>query len=308
MKTIERSFSPAKMWEKVKLSSDYAVALQQLDEHLQYWPKYLVHKAKQRLTKITQYLVRMRKLKLKPKMKLVGITKKTEKREARREEKAERAAKIESSIESALLERLKKGTYGDIYNFPVEEYNKALDEEERLADEMDLQDEEDGNVEYVEDFSDLDEDELEDCAWRAAMSPRCNRAHAALADDVPGVADFASDLDEDDEDDDDEEGGEEDEASEDDGDSGRETKPPHASKAGKSSAQPKAAPKLPPKKGTVWALSLHLLSCSNLREIFVMHWWQAAELASKSSTRRKRLTRPTPTTINKLSRFRHRMM
>lgn len=163
MKTIERSFSPAKMWEKIKLSTDYAVALQQLDEHLQYWPKYLVHKAKQRLTKITQYLVRMRRLKLKPKMKLVGITKKTEKREARREEKAERAAKIESSIESALLERLKKGTYGDIYNFPVEEYNKALDAEERLADEMDVQEERDGDVEFVEDFSDLDEDDLEDC-------------------------------------------------------------------------------------------------------------------------------------------------
>ena len=137
--------------------------------------RYLVHKAKQRLTKITQYLVRMRRLKLKPKMKLVGITKKTEKRESRREEKAERAAKIESSIESALLERLKKGTYGDIYNFPVEEYNKALDEEERLADEMDLQDEEDGNVEFVEDFSDLDEDDLEDCALRAA---RCDDARA----------------------------------------------------------------------------------------------------------------------------------
>ena len=154
------------MWEKIKLSTDYAVALQQLDEQLQYWPKYLVHKAKQRLTKITQYLVRMRKLKLKPKMKLVGITKKTDKRDARREEKAEKAAKIESAIESALLERLKKGTYGDIYNFPVEEYNKALDEEERLAEEMDLQeeDEQDGNFEFVEDFSDLDEDDLEDCA------------------------------------------------------------------------------------------------------------------------------------------------
>jgi protein MAK16 len=172
MKTIERSFSPARMWEKIKLSSDYAVALQQLDEQLQYWPKYLVHKAKQRLTKITQYLVRMRKLKLKPKMKLVGITKKTEKREARREEKAEKAAKIENSIESALLERLKKGTYGDIYNFPVEEYNKALDEEERLADEMELEEEQDGNVEFVEDFSDLDEEDLEDCARRAL--PPCH--------------------------------------------------------------------------------------------------------------------------------------
>jgi hypothetical protein len=92
-------------------------------------------------------------------------------------------------------------------------------------------------------------------------------SHAALADDVPGVADFASDLDDDeddddDDDDDDEEGRDEDAASADDGDSGRETKPPHASKAGKSNIRPKAAPKLPPKKGVTSALPLHAPTCS----------------------------------------------
>ena len=57
------------------------------------------------------------------------IHRKTEKREAVREKKAESAAKLEKSIESELLERLKKGTYGDIYNFAPEEFNKVLDEE-----------------------------------------------------------------------------------------------------------------------------------------------------------------------------------
>ena len=54
------------------------------------------------------------------------IHRKTEKREAVREKKAESAAKLEKSIESELLERLKKGTYGDIYNFAPEEFNNVF--------------------------------------------------------------------------------------------------------------------------------------------------------------------------------------
>ena len=158
VKTVERAHSPKNLWEKIQLSRNYGKAIQQLDEHLAYFPKVLIHRNKQRLTKIYQYLLRMRKIELKQRSgkvaKLVSVHRKIDQREERRERKALIAAKIERHIEKELIERLAKGTYGDIYNFPEMPYQKALD----AVEEKETQDESTTEAEAI---SDDDENEME---------------------------------------------------------------------------------------------------------------------------------------------------
>jgi len=173
-KTAERAHTPKYLWEKTKLPANYAKALELVTKELEYFPKYLQHRNKQRLTKIHHMIIRMRKLKLQAKPKLTSTGSVVEKRERKKEAKALKAAVLERSIENELLERLKQVTDGEIYNYPEREYESALakartnfekngeGEDEELEEEDENEDEDDYNVEFVEGELDDDNDDDDD--------------------------------------------------------------------------------------------------------------------------------------------------
>jgi len=173
MKTVERAAFPSRMWEKVKLSKNFDKAIHQIDENLLFWQKFHIFKCKERFLAITKMFARMRKIKLTRNKKIVTRNKRLEKRELNREEKALKAARIDNHIESELLERLKKGTYGDLYNFDSSAFTTALDNDElemeedfegRLETEREIEEEDDTMTrEFVEDFEESDEEgDIED--------------------------------------------------------------------------------------------------------------------------------------------------
>ena len=100
------------------------------------------------------------------------LASKIKRREETRQRKAESAAKVERAIERELIERLRSGAYGD-RPLNVEEgvWKKVLrgleraEKGEELADEEGLEEEGVGEVEYVSDLEESEQDiegEMED--------------------------------------------------------------------------------------------------------------------------------------------------
>jgi protein MAK16 len=130
---------------------------------------FLKHKCKQRLTKLTQYLICSRRLLLTAAPKTVTrMAPNRARREETRERKALAAARLEKQIEKELVNRLKSGNYTeDMLNVNEDIWRKVLDQKARAErGEEEIEEEEEGEeaVEFVSDDEQLlsGEDEFDD--------------------------------------------------------------------------------------------------------------------------------------------------
>lgn len=228
----------------------------------------MIHKCKQRVTKITQYLIKMRRMQLRQQYvpslllllpftdaaacrpKLIGVKKKLDRREAVRERKALSAARLERAIEAELLERLKSKAYGDApLNVNEDVWRAVLDREKKGKARADADAEEE--LDMVDDETDEEElEEEEEGEW----------GEREFVSDLSGEEDGLSDLE-------DVASGEEDESGEDDDEedeeSGEDEEPTNKTTLGKRKAAPKAqkpAKRKPEKKARSAYLVLLVVS------------------------------------------------
>jgi protein MAK16 len=158
-KTVERAHTPAKLWEKIALSGDKVQGTAKIDAELQYWSPFLLEKCKLRYERMLEIRSRMQKLVAKAKDQPILTTKasKVERRERGRERKARATARLELSIEKELVERLKQGVYGDMYNVHQKAFESVLQSQ---GQPLELVEEDEGELEEYE-FIEGEEDDEE---------------------------------------------------------------------------------------------------------------------------------------------------
>jgi protein MAK16 len=112
IKEPERVSTPKNCYEKIELSSNYNDSLRQIEELLEFSDEKLIHKCKQRLTKLTQYLKRLESIKGTEKMEYSVRKKKLTRIERVNALKVLNKIDIEREVEKELILRLECGVYG----------------------------------------------------------------------------------------------------------------------------------------------------------------------------------------------------
>eukprot|EP00866_Antonospora_locustae_P000512 jgi/Antlo1/512/540 len=132
MKVPERVHKPSITYERVELSKNYETALLEIEKYLEYWDYELIHKCKQRFTKLTLYL--RRKENLQGSIEMHAIKKKQVRREKAGAIKALNKINFEHNIEKELYKRLEDGIYGieakDKFQKKTKEYEFEESDEE----------------------------------------------------------------------------------------------------------------------------------------------------------------------------------
>lgn len=164
LKEPERAHKPNMIYERVLLSEDYNTALQQIDEELKGWTPLSVHKCKQRLTKLSDYLERKQLLDKIGRPRYIKRRKKAERQDRAREVKAAKVAKIEDTLEKEIMERYKAGIYG---NKAILEQEKKTEQEKRREKAAKIQTK---GIKYVVEFEEEEEeDEKEKLKKKVAL-------------------------------------------------------------------------------------------------------------------------------------------
>jgi protein MAK16 len=160
IKTVERAHLPSKLWEKIVLDTNYEKALQQIDEQLPYWDKRAIARCKRRFTRLYLVLKRTRKLRSRVRASMVAVKKKEERMLRSREARALRVARLDQAIEGELMNRLRTGTYGKLYEKQMQKLKEKA--EERKRQKLEARRKELGEDIEEEDVSDVSEEEESD--------------------------------------------------------------------------------------------------------------------------------------------------
>lgn len=128
IKEPERADTPKNMYEQIELSKDYQTALTEIEQNLEFWDAEVIHKCKQRMTKLVEYHERIQYLRENGQKEYMVRKTKMNRREKVRALKALNSIDFEKEIGDELLVRLEAGIYGEENK---EKYERAVEKEKK---------------------------------------------------------------------------------------------------------------------------------------------------------------------------------